>query len=264
MKRWLIDHQGSPPPLSFFDSRGFGSPVVVDTTTKEAWYWNPLTGPRKLRFAVAPAPALLEDKPILFDVKYSDKVPTPELFGDTRGRGTPLVIDHTSDKAYYLSALSEVKEVTAALSFDSGIRFGDRYLLVVPGSFNTRITYTSQPYPAINEEAINITHTVIGGRFSNSFVEESLNVSHAVLSGAIFEPLKVYSNWPNESIDISHTLINGTLVQVLLTYDKWPIESIDVEHAVIGGNLVVVLITYDNWPAESIDVTHTVISGTLT
>jgi hypothetical protein len=260
MKKWLINHEGAPAPEVFFGLRGYDSPIVVDTLTKNAWYYHPERGVQKLKFKVQPA--LTEfptDKPVVIDVRYSEGLPGAEVFGNSRGRGAPVVIDRTSDKAYYLNALSEVKEMTGGLAFDTGIRFGDRYLLAVPGA---RTIFTSQPYPVAVIESMDVVGSFSSGALI-AWPIELMDVAGSFTSGSITTVQQFYTFWPVESVDISGAFTSGNLVTVQLFYNFWPVESMDISGAFSSGSLTVVQITYNFWPIESMDITGAFVSGTL-
>ena len=97
--------------------------------------------------------------------------------------------------------------------------------------------FTSQPYPII--------------------IYERLNVSNTVFSSALIEQ-------PIENVDISAVTTAGGLTDILRIYNDWIPEPIDISATMTAGGLTNVLVTYNNWLPEPIDVTVTTVSGTLT
>ena len=80
------------------------------------------------------------------------------------------------------------------------------------------VRLTSNPYPVMYVESIDVAHAVTGG--------------------------ELYT-WPSESVDITHAMTGGSLVLPLSSY-AIPVESVNVAHALTGGALTALLLTYSN------------------
>jgi hypothetical protein len=48
---WIIEHAGTPEASVFLNTRGQGTPIVIDVDTGTAYYYNPETGVQPLGFA---------------------------------------------------------------------------------------------------------------------------------------------------------------------------------------------------------------------
>lgn len=132
----------------------------------------------------------------------------------------------------------------------------------------TTISYTSKPYPALFDDAVNLSHTVIlSGSDTAPLFGDPVDLSMVtILGGELLEALIQYDNWEPEAVNLSHVSItSGELDQILLQYDNWEPESVNLSQVLISsGTLDQVLIRYQNWAPESVDLSHvSITSGTL-
>lgn len=122
---------------------------------------------------------------------------------------------------------------------------------------------TSQPYPLIVAEKLDVAMSFMGAVLRDPVVLDEMGVSFAFSLGYMRQVLQNYA-FTTEEMDVSMSFASGVLTRVLVTYSDWPYEGVDMTYAFGSGVLTRVLITYADWPYEGVDVAYGFVSGVLT
>lgn len=132
----------------------------------------------------------------------------------------------------------------------------------VPPLDYSLLIVTSQPYPLLLNDAVDISSTGLGGSLPEVvFPTDQVDMDVAFIGGELRTPLHTLSIAVDD-LDLDVAMLGGELRQPLVSLGA-PVESLDLGAQMLSGSLRVALVQYVNYPAESIDLGTTFLGGSL-